>query len=90
MTYVMPGFFVAVHPSKAKLILFCDGNHFLIASMVSAYSLWQMLLRVVVDSSTRSSRNALYDPHSSRFDKPFHEIWAETNRKMRYRFHLPW
>jgi len=49
-----------------------------------------MLWRVIVDSSTRSSRNALYDRHSSGFDIAFHGMWAETNPNMRYRFHLSW
>jgi len=58
MTDIMASLFVTVHPSKDKLTLFCDGNCFLIASTVSAYSLRQMLLRVVADGSTKSSRNA--------------------------------
>jgi hypothetical protein len=53
MTDVMANFFIDVHLSKAKLPLFGDGNFFLIASTVSAYSLWQMLLRVVADGNTR-------------------------------------
>jgi len=64
MTDVMVNLFVDVHPSKAKLTLFRNGNCFLIASIVSEYSLRQMLLRVVADGSTRSSRNALYDLRS--------------------------
>jgi len=42
MTDVMASFFIDVHPSKAKLTLFHDGNYFLIAYTVSAYSLWQI------------------------------------------------
>jgi len=83
MTDVMANLFVDVHPSKAKLTLFRIGNCFLIASTVSAYCLRQMLLRVVADGSTRSSRNALYDRHSSRFDIMFHGICAETNPNLR-------
>jgi len=90
MTDVMANLFVDAHPSKAKLTLFRDGNCFLIASTVSAYSLQQMLLRVVADGSTRSSRNALYDRRSSRFDIAFYGIWAETNPNMRYRLHVSW
>jgi len=86
----MANLFVDVHPSKAKLTLFRNGNCVLIASTVSAYSLRQMLLRVVADGSTRSSRNALYDRCSSRFDIAFHGICAETNPNMRYRFHMSW
>jgi len=58
MTEVMSTLFVVVHPSKAKLPLFHDGNCFLIACTVSAYSLWQMLLRVEADGSTKSLRKA--------------------------------
>jgi hypothetical protein len=79
----MANLFVDVHPSKAKLTLFCIGNCFLIASTVSVYSLRQMLLRVVADGSTRSSRNALYDRRSSKFDIAFHGICAETNPNIR-------
>jgi len=60
MTDVMAGLFGDVYPSKAKLTLFRDCNCIIIASMVSAYSLRQMLLLVVADGSTWSSRNALY------------------------------
>jgi hypothetical protein len=65
---------VDVHPSKAKLTLFVDSNCFLIASTVSAYSLWQILLRVVADGNTNSLGNALYDRRSLWFDIAFHEI----------------
>jgi len=74
MTDIIASLFVDVHPSKAKLTLFCDGNYLLIACMVGSYALQQMLLRVVVDSSTSSSRNALYDRRNSRFDITFHAI----------------
>ena len=74
MTDIMANLFVDVHPSKAKLTLFRDGNFFLIASTVSAYSVRQMLLRVVADGSTKSSRDALYDCRSSTFDIAFHRI----------------
>jgi len=74
MTDVMASLLVDVHPSKAKLRLLSDGNCFLIASTVSAYSLQQMLLRVEADGSTKSSRNALYDRCSSGFDIAFHGI----------------
>jgi len=83
MTDVMASLFVDVHPSKAKLTLFHIGNCFLIASTVSAYSLRQMLLRVVVDGRTRSSCNDLYDCRSSRFDIAFHGICGEKNTNMR-------
>jgi len=49
-----------------------------------------MLLRDVADGNTGSSRNALYDHRSSRFDIAFHGIWAVTNPNMRYRFHVSW
>ena len=83
MTDVMASLFVDVHPSKAKLTLFCIGHCFLIACTVSADALWQMLLRVVADHRTWSSDNALYDHHSSRFDIAFNGICAETNPNMR-------
>jgi hypothetical protein len=83
MTDGMASLFVDVQQSKAKLTLFRIGNWFLIASTVSAYSLRQMLLRVVVDGRTRSLRNALYDRRSSRFDIAFYGLCAETNPNMR-------
>jgi len=86
----MANLFVDVHLSKAKLTLFRTSNCFLIASSVSAYSLRQMLLRVVADGSSRSSRNALYDRRSSTFDIAFHGICAETNPNMRLQFHVSW
>jgi len=58
----------------ARLPLFRDADCFLIASMVSAYSLWQRLLRVVADGSTRSSRYVICDRRSTRFDIVFHGI----------------
>jgi hypothetical protein len=83
MTDVIASLFVDVHPSKVKLTLFRIGNCFLIASTVSAYSLQQMLLRVVADGRTRSLCNALYDGRSSRYDIAIHGICAETNPNMR-------
>jgi len=74
MTDVIANLFVNVHPSKAKLTLFLDGNCFLIASTVSVYSLWLILLRVLADSNTNSLRNALYDGRNLRFDIAFHGI----------------
>jgi len=86
----MANLFVDVHPSKVKLTLFPTGNCFLIASTASAYSLRQMIVRVVADGSTKSSRNAIYDRGRSRFDIAFHGICAETNPNMRYPFHVSW
>ena len=74
MTDVIPNLFVDVHPSKAKLTLFLDSSCFLIASTVSVYSLWQILLRVLANGNTGSLRNALYDCRSSRLDIAFHGI----------------
>jgi hypothetical protein len=65
---------VDVHPSKAKLTLFVDSNCFLIASTVSAFSLWQILLRVVADGNTNLPGNALYDRRNWWFDIAFHAI----------------
>jgi len=83
MTNFMASLCVDVHPSKAKLTLFRIGNCFLSASTVSAYSLRQMLLMVVADHRTRSSRNVLYDRRSTRVDIAFHGIYAKTNPNMR-------
>jgi hypothetical protein len=88
MTDVNVNLFLDVHPSKAKLTLFLDGNCFLIASTVSVYSLRQILLRVLADGNTKSLRNALYTRHSSRFDIAFDGIWAETKPNMRWWFQL--
>jgi len=86
----MATLFVEVHLSKAKLTLFHIGNCFLIASTVSAYSLRQMLLRIVADGRTRLSHNALYDRRSSRFDIGFHGICAKTNANIRWRLDVSW
>jgi len=83
MTKVMASLFIDVHPTKANVTLFREANCFLIPSMVSAYSLRQMLLRVVADGSTSSLRNALCDCHSSRLEIALHGISAETNPNMR-------
>jgi len=83
MTEVIASVFIDLHLSKATLTSFCDGNGVLIASKVCAYSLQQMLLRVVAEGSSSSLRNALYDCCSSRFDMAFQGIWAETNHNMR-------
>jgi len=61
MTDVIATLFVDVHLSKANLTLFRSGNCSIIASTSGADSLRQMLLRVVADGRSRSSRNALYD-----------------------------
>jgi len=82
MTYIT-NLFVDVHPSKATLTLFLEGNCFLIAFTVSVYSLGQIILRVVADGNTNSLRNALYECGRSRFDITFHGIWADTNPNMR-------
>jgi len=90
MTHVMASLFIDVHPSKAPVTLCLNGNCILIASTVGEYSLWQVLLRVLADSSTSPLSNAIYDCHSSRFHIVFHGIWAETNPNMRYRFPVAW
>jgi len=79
MTDVMASLFGDVHSSEAKQTLLCDGNGFLFASTVSAYSLQQKLLSDVADGSTRLSRTALYDCRSSTLDIAFPRIWAKTN-----------
>jgi len=70
--------------------LIFDSDCFIFASTVSAYSLWQTLLRVLAPSSTRSSHNTLYDRCSSTFHVVFHEIWAVTYLNMREWFHTSW
>ena len=74
MTDFIANLFVDVHPSKANLTLFLDGNGFLIASTVSVYFLRQILLSVLEDGKTNSLCNALFDHSDSRFDIAFHEI----------------
>jgi hypothetical protein len=74
MTDVIAYFLVDVHPSKAKLTLFLDGNCFLIVFTVSAYSQQRMIVRVLADGSTRLSHNAIYDRRSSGFDIAFYGI----------------
>jgi hypothetical protein len=86
----MHSLFIDVHPSKTKLTLSCHGNCFLIASPVSAYCLWQMLLRVEADGRTRLSCNALDDRRSSRFEIEFHATCVQTNPNMRLRFRMSW
>jgi len=71
MTDLMASLFVDVHPSKAELTLFLEGNCVLIAFTVSVYFLQQMLLSMLVDGSTNSLCNGLYDCPSSKFDIPF-------------------
>ena len=90
MTDVMTNLFVDVHPSEAKLTSFRPSNCFIIASTVSAYSLRQIILMVIADGSTRSSRTALHDHHSLCFIIAFHGISAETNRNKRYRLQMSW
>jgi len=71
MTDIIANLFIDVHPCKAKLTLFLDGNCFLIASTVSVDSLQQILLRVLAESNTNLLRNALYERRSTRFDIVF-------------------
>jgi len=86
LTDVMANLVVKVHPSQFQLTLFLDGYSFLIASTVSGYSLLQILLSMMRDSSTNLLRNGLYDHPSSSFVIMFHRISAETNLYMRERF----
>jgi hypothetical protein len=74
--------FLNVHPPKPKLTVFHDGNCFLIPSMVRAYSLGFVLLRVVAYGTSWSLSNALYDDCCYRFDIPFQVLSAETNPNM--------
>ena len=88
MSDVIANLFVNVHPSNATLTLFLDSNCFLVASTVSMYSLWQILLRVLGDSNTNSLCNAFYDRCRVRFDILFHGVWAKTKPNIRYRFQV--
>jgi len=90
MTDVMASLFLEVHPSKAELTLFRNSNCLVNASTVSAYALRQMLLMVIADGRTRSSRNAFYDRRSSIFDIAFQGMSAETNPNMRERLLMSW
>jgi hypothetical protein len=79
MTDTIASLFIDVHPSRATLTLCFVGNCFLIALMIKEYSLWQILLRVLVEGKIRSVRKALNDCRSERFDTTFQGICAETN-----------
>jgi len=59
MTNVIVSFLVDLYQAKAELTSFHYGNCFSIASMASAYSLKQMLLRVVADGRTNLLGNAV-------------------------------
>ena len=83
MPDVMACLVVDEHLSNSKQTAFRDVNYFSIAYMVSAYSLRQMQLRLVADSSTRLRHNALYYCRSLRFDIAFHGICVRTNPIMR-------
>jgi len=83
MADFMASVFIDVHPFKAKVSLFRNSNCFLVSSIVSAYTLRQMALRLVADWGTRSSRNAFYTRCSSRYDIMFYGMCAKSNRKLR-------
>jgi len=51
MTDIIASFIVHVHLSNAIVSFFCNGNCCLIASTVSAYSLRQILPRLVVNGA---------------------------------------
>jgi len=82
MTDVMGSSFGDVHLSKDILTLFHDGNWFIIASTVGAYSLWHMLLSILADGSTIWPPNALYDRRSSTINIAFHGILVNKNPNM--------
>jgi len=71
MIDIIAKWFVDVHPSKAKLTLFLDGNCILIEATESAHSLWQMIPGVLVESRNSSLRNALCDRLGSTFEIAF-------------------
>jgi len=83
MMDIIVDLFVDVHPSKATLTLFLDGNCFVIVSTVCVYSLLQILRKMLADGNTNWVRNALYDCRSLWFDIAFHELWAKTNHHIR-------
>jgi hypothetical protein len=74
MSDVITSLFVDVPPSNGKLTEFIDGDRCLIASTVSEFSLWQMLLRVLADECASSLSNALYGRRSSRFEIAFQSM----------------
>jgi hypothetical protein len=78
----MVNFFLDVHPSTAILTLFLDGHCFSIASTVTDYSIWQMLVKESVHDTTDVLRKVLYHCHSCKFDIVFQKIWAKTNTNM--------
>jgi len=51
MTEIIARFFVDVRLSKSKLTVFLHGNCFILASTVTEYSLWEMLLRVLAKAA---------------------------------------
>ena len=58
MTDIMASPCVDFHLSNAKLSSLWAGNCLLIASTVSQFSIWHMMVRVVVDGPTRLLCNA--------------------------------
>jgi hypothetical protein len=79
----MASLFFDIQPSKDELTFFRDGNCIIIACGVSAYSLWQIVLRVIAEGKTKSSDSALYDRCHVRFWIVFNRVWELTNRNMR-------
>jgi hypothetical protein len=67
----MASLFFDVQQSKDELTFFRDGNCILIACVVSAYSLGQIVLRVIAEGTTKSSDSALYDRCHVRFEIVF-------------------
>jgi len=90
MNDVIANLFVDVHPSIAIQTLFYDGKFFVIASAVSAYSLWQQFVRVLPDGKTNSLCHVLNKGRSSRFDVTFHALRAKTIPNIMLRFQVSW
>jgi hypothetical protein len=79
MTDIIPSIDVDVHPSIAELTLLYAGNCFIIASPVSKHGIWQILLRMVADSTSTLFWIAFYNCCSSMFDVAFPRIFEETS-----------
>ena len=83
MTDILANLQVEVHPSKARLTIFLEGNCIFIASTVSVYCLQQLLQGELGAGSTNPLHNALYDHSSSRFVIAFNGMSAKTNPNKR-------
>jgi hypothetical protein len=63
-----------VPQSIAEVTVFHDENCFVIASSVSGYLHWRILVSWLADGGTNLHHNALYEYYNLRFDIAFHEM----------------